>query len=138
MTVDYPEAHSGPHLMAWEHGVGPDLRTTTLWQHIAHALDHTDTENDEVQAAVAVVREIIDRNRDATGLIEVSDDELAAIKLAVADGCEYMALNNYADDASFPEDAAAAAVLQSGHIAWICWRDPQREARERDAVGGSA
>lgn len=138
MTADCLRPHSGSHLLAWEHGVDPRLRTITLWQHIELALDHTDTENDEVQAAVGVVREIIDRNRAATGLIEVTDDELAAIKLAVSDGCEYMAINNYADDASFPEDAAAAPVLQSGHVAWICWRDPQREARERKAMSGSA
>lgn len=78
-----------------------------------------------------MVRGITDRNRAATGLIEVTDDELAAIKLAVADGCEYMAINNYADDDTFPEDAAAASVLKGGGIAWICWRDPERETHDR-------
>ncbi len=131
MTTDCPIAHTGPHLMAWEHGVDPRLRTITLWQHIERALDHTDIDDDGVQAAVAVVRGVIDRNRAATGLIEVTDDELAAIKVAVHDACEYMALNNYADDDSFPEDSAAASVLQRGGVAWICWRDPEREARER-------
>ena len=131
MTIDCPRPHSGLHLMAWEHGVDPGLRTIKLWQHIEHALDHIDPENDAVQTAAAVVRGVLDRNRTATGLIEVTDDELAAIKLAVADGCEYMAINNYADDDSYPEGAAAASVLQNGGIAWICWRDPERETRDR-------
>jgi hypothetical protein len=117
--------------MAWEHGVDPGLRPITLWQHIEHALDHTDSENDEVQTAVGVVRGIIDRNRAATGLIEVTDDELAAIKLAVTDGCEYMAINNYADGDTFPEDAGAVSVLKGGGIGWICWRDPERESHDR-------
>ena len=128
MPIDCPRPHTGPHRLAWEHGVDPRLRTAKLWQHIEQAIHHADTDNDEVQVAVVVVRGIIDRHRNTCGLIDVDDDELAAIKLAVSDACEYMAINNYADDDSFPGDAAAAAVLQSGEIAWVCWRDLVREA----------
>jgi NOL1/NOP2/fmu family ribosome biogenesis protein len=52
----------------------------------------------------------------------VTTTEREAVELAVGDACDYMTTNNYANDDSYPEDAALARFLgDTGAVARECF-----------------
>lgn len=123
-----PQAHDGAHLLNWFHN---DHLDRPVFESVNDVLVHAYTEDDDIAEAVEVVRGLIDRaraERKATPKayehgFAVTDAEREAILLAVGDACEYMAVNGYADDESYPEDAALAQFFgPRGTIAVECFK----------------
>lgn len=119
--------HEGEHLLNWFH---TDHLGRPIVESVNDVLVHAYTEDDDIAEAVAVVRGLIDRARaEAKGNpkayergFAVSTDERAAIELVILDACEYMAINGYAEDESYPEDAALAQFFgDTGTIARECF-----------------
>jgi hypothetical protein len=115
--------HEGPHGLMLNAPTGASRSPETRLAALARtALLHADL--DVLVDTEAIAEAVLDR-ADATTdiLIEVTDEELEAISIAVGSGAEYMAINRYADDHGFPEDAYAASVLTpTGAPVNVCWK----------------
>lgn len=74
---------------------------------------------------LATAREVLARPVTVTaggmGMVTATVAETASLYRAVALGCEYAANNGYADDADFPEDAAAARMLPTAAPLLLCF-----------------
>lgn len=125
-TLLYCPGHDGDR-----HYVGLNLRTgmnapVSTWQRIAqyarivlaHATvtDELDPEREQRFEDWGRTSEAVLDRADgdlSTYYVAVTAQEWLALVASLADGAEYMAINNYADDEEFPEDAAAARVFRN-------------------------
>lgn len=121
-----PQSHDGAHVLNWFH---TDHADRPIFESVSDVLVHAYEEDEDIAEAVEVVRDLVKRARAEYGPkayergFEVTEAEREAIALAVGDACEYMAINNYADDESFPEDAALARFFgPTGTIATECFK----------------
>lgn len=120
-----PQAHEGAHVLNWFH---EGLDGKPIFEAVNEVLVHAYEEDPDIEEAVAVVRDLVKRARAEytptayKSGFEVTAAERDMIILAVGDACEYMAINGYADDESFPEDAALAQFFRSNQaIATECF-----------------
>lgn len=120
-----PQAHDGAHLLNWFH---EGIAGRPVFEAVNDVLVHAYEEDPDIAEAVEVVRGLIARARAEytptayRSGFAVNAAERDMIILAVGDACEYMAINNYADDESYPEDAALAQFFgDRGTIATECF-----------------
>lgn len=106
-----PCRHAGPHDLRWNLTVAnTDMQVADA---VRIALVHADADESDV----GLVERVLDR-----GASKVDDEELAVIRRVLDDAAEYMAVNRYAADLSFPEDALAASIICPGGAS-VCWTD---------------
>lgn len=106
------------------HDLGLTMRlggsTATVADVVRHALPCAFL-GEEDNPAASIALDVLDRARH--GEPEVSDEEAAALITAMESAREYMITNRYADDETFPEDAATARALDQSILVDVCWRD---------------
>lgn len=103
------------HYVLWDNDTVTALHT---------AMNHAFTEDTEppvTDADIDHVDALVNRAANTPSVFfPVSTTDLQTLERVIGLACEYMGVNNYADDADFPEDALAAQLLGDGHIAWDC------------------
>ncbi len=115
--------HAGKHRIMLNSRYGGSR--TPLAEYVRHALHHTAADQARWEQALEVARAVLDRadqlrttrtdwwasphGRDYE--VEVDEPEWIALVEALFDAAEYMAINDYANDHHFADDAAAAAVF---------------------------
>ncbi|MET0711075.1 MAG: hypothetical protein ABWZ30_01025 [Jiangellaceae bacterium] len=139
-TTLYCKGHDGPHHIGLN--MLPGGQEPRIAVHARQAMHHVVPASDweppdgprddaaQWQAWMELAATVLDRADLHRGpFVEVDDTEWQALVRCLADAAEYMNVNNYADDADFPEDAAAAGLFTTVHAGpgtaglEICWKE---------------